>query len=161
MQLVKKSGLAVLALGMMMAPAIWAQDSQQAPPPPPNQGGPMQPGGMHGRPMSPEHQLRRMTRELNLNSDQQTQVGQILRDRDAQMGALHQNSAMPPQEQHQQMRQLMMDSDTRLRGVLNPQQLQKFDAMRAQQHEKTAERHGGMGAPPPGPQGDQAPPPQQ
>jgi Spy/CpxP family protein refolding chaperone len=96
-----------------------------------------------------------LTRELNLNSDQQAQFSTILGQRDSQVRALHANAALPEREMHRQMRTIMEESDSKMRAALNPDQQQKFDAMRAHQREHMEER-GGPGGPPPPPQ---APPP--
>lgn len=150
-------GMAVLALGALMLPAAWAQDAAQNAA---SAGGP--PPAIRGGRMDPERQVRRLTRELDLNSAQQQQVRQIVMDRDAKMRQLHQNSGtVPQQEMREQMRQTMMDSDAKIRGVLNPDQTQKFDAMRAQQREKMIERRGGEGTPAPGQGQAPTPPPQQ
>jgi Spy/CpxP family protein refolding chaperone len=146
------TGIAVLVAGLMLAPAAWAQDAQPAPPgPPPGARPPMHERG----PQNPEQQLRHMTRNLNLNSDQQAQFSTIIGERDSQVRVIRANTALSPRQMHEQMRSLMMDSDAKMREVLNPDQQQRFDAMRAQQREHREERHGRMGegaAPPPPPQ---------
>lgn len=147
-------GLATVMLGAMLLPAAWAQDAAQAggPPPPPR-------GGMEGHgPGNPDRQLRHLTRELGLTSDQQTQVRQVLEQRDAQMAQLHQNTAVTGAQKHEQMKSIWMDSDNKVRAVLTDQQKQKFDAMRAQQMEH---REGMRGGGPPPPADGAAPPPQQ
>jgi len=151
----KVSGIALAVAGLMLAPAVWAQDAQPAPAGPPPGPPPMR--GDRG--MNPEHQLRHLTRELNLNSDQQAQFSTILGQRDSQMQAIHANTALPPHEMHQQMHAIMADSDAKMRAALNPEQQQKFDAMRAHQREHMEERHGDGGPPPPA--GTPPPPPQQ
>jgi len=162
-------GIAALALGAVLAPATWAQDAQPAggpPPPPPGAQGPGMRGGEH---MDPQRQLRHLTRELNLNSGQQQQVGQILRERDAQVAAIRQNTSLTPEQMRRQAGPVMRESEAKLRAVLNQQQQQKFDAMHAEQKQKMEQRRGGMGGPPPaggaegGPGGgdDMPPPPPQ
>jgi len=147
-------GLTTLVLGAMMLPAAWAQDAAQAggPPPPPP--------GMHGRgPGNPDQQLRRMTKELNLNSDQQAQVRQVLVARDSQMSQLQANTTVTGPQRKEQMKAIWMDSDTKIKAVLTDQQKQQFDAMRAQQMERHQGMHGGGGDVPPA--GGAEPPMQQ
>jgi protein CpxP len=139
------TGIALVAVGLMLAPAVWAQDAQQAPAGPPPGPPPMH---EHGR-MNAEHQLRHLTRELNLNSDQQAQFSTILGQRDSQMQAIRANAALPPREMHKQMHAIMADSDAKMRAALNPDQQQKFDAMRANQRERMEERRDEGGPPPP------------
>jgi Spy/CpxP family protein refolding chaperone len=169
MKAIRKTGigLAVLTLGVALLPGAWAQDDAPGAMQGPGQmQGPGEGQGMRGRHMDPQRQLKHMTRELGLNHDQQQQVGQILQDRDAQMEALRQNTALPPQQRRQQAMAAMRDSDAKIRGVLNPGQQQKFDAMRAQQMQRMQEHRGGMGGqgiggPPPQDGGGPPPPPDQ
>lgn len=142
------TGIALIVAGIILAPAVWAQDAQQAPGPPPGPP-PMHHSGM----MNPEHQLRHMTRSLNLTSDQQDQFSTIIGERDSQMRVIHANTTLSPQQTREQMHSLMMDSDARMRAALNPDQQQRFDAMRAQRRDRRERWHGGPseGAPPPPP----------
>jgi len=60
------------------------------------------------------------TRELQLTPDQQTKVGAIIDDTRSQVRALY----APLDGQHEQLRQ---QARTRIRAVLTPEQLPKFD----------------------------------
>ncbi len=146
-------GFATVVLGAMLLPAAWAQDAAQAggPPPPPAAG-----PGMRGHgPGNPDEQVRHLTRELNLTSDQQAQVRQVIEQRDAQVAQLRTNTAVTGPQRREQMKSIWMDSDTKVRAVLTDEQKQKFDAMRAQQMERRQGMRGG--GPPPPAQGTEPP----
>jgi len=64
--------------------------------------------------------LNEFTRELELTPDQQTKVGAIIDDTRSQVRALY----APLDAQHDQLRQ---QARARIRAVLTPEQLPKFD----------------------------------
>jgi len=64
--------------------------------------------------------LNEFTRELELTPDQQTKVGAIIDDARSQVRALY----APLDAQHDQLRQ---QARARIRAVLTPEQLPKFD----------------------------------
>jgi hypothetical protein len=147
---------AYLALGGLLAlgtsGAALAQDN---PPPPPDQG---QAGPPPGHPshmrMDPDRLLAHLTQELNLTSDQQTQIKPMLVDRQQKMQALMQNQSLSQDDRRQQARTIMENSNSNIKSVLNDDQKQKFDAMLERGRRQM--QGGGAGAPPPPP----PPPPQ-
>jgi Spy/CpxP family protein refolding chaperone len=143
--------MAVLGLGLALVPATFAQnsDAAQAPTPPP-----MGDGGPHGGKMpDSQRQLRHMTKELDLTTDQQAQVKQILEARDSQMEQNHANTSQSVQQQRQTGMTIMKDSNDKVMAILNDQQKQKFQAMQ-QEHMQHMREHMGGGAPAPAPGGD-------
>lgn len=120
---------AILGIALCVPAAMQAQDttpqqqSQQAPPP--NSGMPMRPH----HPPGPKRQLRHLTKVLNLTADQQQQMLPILRERDKQMRAIHENTSLTPQQQHQQMRTLMLDTRQKMEAVMTDSQKQQFEQM--------------------------------
>ncbi len=79
-------------------------------------------GGMM---MSTDQRLQRMTRQLDLTTDQQAKIRPILEDESSQMQTLHQNSALSPQEMHAQMQQIRQTSMSQIMGILTETQQQK------------------------------------
>lgn len=135
------TGLLTLSLA---ASAAWAQDNA-APP----QQGQWGHGGPHR--MDPDHQLKHLTKELDLTADQQTQIKPILAARDQQAQQIFQDQSMAPQDRHSKMKAIQDDSNAKIEAVLNSTQKQKFEQMQA---EMEAHRHGQGG-------GEAAPAPQQ
>ena len=83
------------------------------------QPGPGGPGGWHGHAFGLQH----LTKQLDLNSDQQTKVQPILDAAKPQLVAIHQDAM-------QKAKGVIDNSLSQIRPLLTPQQQQKFDAMK-------------------------------
>lgn len=145
-----RNSLVTLALGGLLViglpAAAPAQDNPQY-----QQGGPG--GGRHGG-MNPDRQLERMTRELGLTTDQQTQIKPLIVDHDQKMQALFQNQSLAEDDRRTQMRTLNEGYRNSVKAVLTDDQKQKFDAMRDHMHRGGPEGQGGSpdnGSAPPQP----------
>ena len=149
-----------IALGSLLAIGASAALAQDTAPPPPdqNQAGPP-PNGPRGRGMrmDPDRQLARLTRELNLTSDQQNQIKPLLQERQQKMQTLFEDQSMSQQDRRTQMRTIMEGSNNSIKAVLTDDQKQKFEAM--QERMRRNRPMGGPGGPPPPPDGS-APQPQ-
>lgn len=140
-----------LAMGSAMA--------QQNPPPPPDgqmQGPP--PGGRGGM-MNPERRVEMLQKRLDLSADQTAQVKAIFEGERGKMEALRSNTALAPQDRRTQMMAIRQDSESKIEGILTPDQKSKYAEIQAQERQRMQERRGpgGDGAappppPPPGPQ---------
>lgn len=64
--------------------------------------------------------VERMNRALNLSADQREKIHEIMRDKRARMQDLH-------REFRQRRRELFLQAHDQIRGVLTPEQQQKFD----------------------------------
>jgi len=147
--------LLTLALGgLLTLGSTFAALAQDTPPPPPNsaqdqtQTG-VQADGPHGRAMrmDPNRQLERLTRELNLTTDQQTQIKPLLVERQQKMQALMQDQSSAPEDRRTQARSIMETSNNSIKAILNDDQKQKFEAM--QERMRRNRSMGGPGATPP------------
>ena len=83
----------------------------------------------HHRHPSPERETARLTKQLNLTSDQAAKIEPILADRDQKMKDLWSNTALAPQDKHQQMRAIHESTKQQLDAVLTPDQVQQLKAM--------------------------------
>lgn len=63
-----------------------------------------------------------MTNDLGLNEDQKTQVQSIMKEQRAAVAEAHKNNASK-----EQIQQIRKQSHDKLAGVLNQEQMQKFD----------------------------------
>lgn len=160
------TGVAVLGMALCVPAAMYAQDTGQAPAPPSQattgqQASPGEQPMRHHHHPSPQHQLRHLTKMLNLTADQQQQMLPILQDQHKQMDAIHNNAALSPQERHQQMRTAMMDTHQKLEALMTDTQRQQFEQAIQQRRERM--QNGGVGpgrgagTPPPPPGGQSAP----
>lgn len=147
------------ALGMTALPAF-AQDSAPPPQPPPT----MQQGmggmhhGMHHRRMSPERQLKHLTRALDLTAAQQEQLKPILKEQDQKMREIWQSQAQQRRQMREQMMSAAKAGKAKIEAVLTPEQKQKFDEMihrRMERMHQWRQDHGGPPPPPPASQPQQ------
>ena len=122
-----------LCLGLTSGAALLAQDSS-TPSAQDQSAQPMQHGGMKG-PMSPDKELTRLTRQLSLTSDQQSQIKPILQDRHDKMMQMHQDTSMSRQDMMAKMKTLDEDSNSKLEAVLTDQQKPKYEKMIARRKE--------------------------
>ncbi len=85
---------------------------------------------------SPEKRVERMTTQLNLDAKQQEQVKQIYaeqaKNREAQKGF-----------SREQMQEERKKSDEKLKAILTPEQLKKWEANQAEMRQRMGNRQGG------------------
>ena len=115
------------ALALVLAgSAAFAQQTQTTPAP-----DAQQPAAAphHHRHPSPERETARLTKQLNLTSDQAAKIEPILADRDQKMKDLWSNTELAPQDKHQQMRAIHQSTQQQLDAVLTPDQVQQLKAM--------------------------------
>jgi len=112
-----RSFIGVLALGAALLPVVSV--AQDGPPPAEKRGGP---GG--GR-MGFEQMVARLDEAVTLTAEQKTKVTAIYKE---QMAAMQ---AIPQEERREKMRESMAATREKIRAVLTPEQMKKFDAMPA------------------------------
>jgi len=134
-----KKSLLCASLAVAMAccgTALYAQQQDNM-----GQGGP--PQGHHML-MSPEQRLQHMTKMLNLTPEQQEKIKPILESQNTQMQSLHQDTTMSREDRMAKAQQIRQSGDEQIKGVLSPDQQQKWSQMQAQRES--------MGHPQPAPQ---------
>jgi Spy/CpxP family protein refolding chaperone len=150
--------LLLLAAGLISLASSYAtaQDSssndQQSPPSHGN--GP----GRHGGPPDPAQRTQELTKKLNLTSDQQTKVQDILTSERSQMESLRQDTSQSQQGRRAKMMDIHKSSDTQIRALLDSTQQKKWDDLQAKRGQWMQNRGGG--GPPSGAPDQQGPPPQ-
>jgi Spy/CpxP family protein refolding chaperone len=117
-------------------------------------------GGRRG-PMSPDDQLKRMTKDFDLTADQQAKIKPILVDAQKKMEDVRNDSNGDRQTMRQKMMQIRLDTNDQVRALLDDKQKEKFDKQQQERQDRPQNRRGGG---PGGPGGDNsggnAPPPQ-
>ena len=99
-----------------------------------------------------------LQRQLDLTPEQMTQVKSLLEAEHTKMEALHANSAsLSHEDMHTQTMAIHQDSDTKLRALLTPDQVTKYNALEARMRERMQERREDGQAPPAPPTGGNAP----
>ena len=123
-------------------------------------GGGQMGGGRRG-PMSPDEQLKRMTKDLNLTADQQAKIKPILVDERKKMEDARNDTSTDRQTMRQKMMQIRQDTNDQVRALLDDKQKEKFDKQEQERQERMQNHRGGG---PGGPRGDNRggnpPPPQ-
>jgi protein CpxP len=138
--------LAVMLAGLVstVTPSV-AQDSgsteQSAPAgAPPDHG--------HGRGhFDPAKRTEMLTKQLNLTSEQQPKVLEVLKSEQSQMESLRSDSSVQQADRHSKMMEIHKASNDQIRGLLDSNQQQKFDAMQSK-HEQWQGHHEGGQTPP-------------
>ncbi len=144
--------LALVACGaaLLVAPCF-AQTTPPPPPPDATQGPP--PAAANGpRRGGPDQRAQMMQRQLNLTPDQTSQVKTLLETERSKMEALRSNTALSQDDMRTQAMATHQDTDTKVRALLTPDQVTKYDAMQARMKARMQGRQGdGGGTPPPAP----------
>jgi len=123
-------------------------------------------GGGHGEggrpgPMSPDEQLKRMTKDFNLTADQQAKIKPILVDARKKMEDVRNDSSGDRQAMRQKMMQIRQDTNDQVRALLDDKQKEKFDKQEQERKDRMQNRQGGgPGGPGGDNQGSNPPPPQ-
>lgn len=137
----KRCLFALMLTGLLYAvtPATAAQDAagseQQSAP----MGEPPEHGHGH-RHFDPAKRTEMLTKHLNLSSDQQTKVRDILMSEQSQMEKLHSDSSMSQDDRRSKMMDLHKSSNDQVRALLNADQQKKWDAMQSK-HEQSMQGH--------------------
>jgi periplasmic protein CpxP/Spy len=138
--------LSLAALTYTVTPLAVAQDSgntqeQQAAP-------------EHGRRhFDPEKRAEMLGKHLNLTSDQQGKVLDVLKSEQSQMESLHSDTSMSQDDRRAKMMDIRKTSNDQIKALLNPDQQKKFDEMQS--------KHEGWGHHPGGQAPEGSAPPQQ
>jgi protein CpxP len=105
-----------LALALSTGLAV-AQQTDAAPPPATKS---------HHHAHNPQREAARLSKKLNLTSDQTAKLEPILADRDQKLAALKNDSTISPVVMQQQMRALHQQTRQQLTAILTPDQLQQM-----------------------------------
>jgi len=100
--------------------------------------------GMHGHHKMPsvDDQVKRMTKKLNLNDDQQSKVRSALESQQAQMQQLRSDTSLSRDDRMSKMQEIHQNSTTQIRAALNDDQQKKFDEMQEKRRERMSHRKG-------------------
>ncbi len=139
-----KRFLLTLALVTLMAGIpVLAQDNggnQEATP----QAAPPMHGHEHGR-FDPAKRTEMLTKQLNLTSDQQSKVQDVLKSQQSQMQSLFSDTSVAPEDRRSKMMDIHKASSDQIRALLNSDQQKKWDEMQSRQEQRM--EHRGMGKP--------------
>ena len=91
---------------------------------------------------NPHKAAMRIAKELGLTSDQTARLEPILAERQQKMQALRSNTSLSDTDRQQQMKTIRQGTRAELKGVLTPDQIKQFKAMRHSHAEQTAKPTG-------------------
>jgi protein CpxP len=140
--MLKNCLLALMLAGLVYAvtPNAIAQDNggndQQTAP-----AGPMEHGRHH---WDPQQRTEMLTKRLNLTSDQQAKVLDTLKSEQSQMESLRSDTSLSREDRRSKMMEIHKTTDDQIRGVLDPDQQKKWDAMQARREQRMQEHQNGQ-----------------
>jgi protein CpxP len=112
------SGSALLAQDQTAPPAEFAQSpapsSAQQPAHVPN----------------PQHQTKKMVRELGLTPDQQSKIEPLLADRDQQLQSVRSDTTLLQKDGKAKLRAIRQDSDSKVEALLSDTQKQQYEQIK-------------------------------
>ena len=111
-------------------------------------GGGQRGGGPRGM-MSPDDQLKRLTKELDLTADQRSKIKPILVDTQKKIEDVRDNSSNGDrQAMREKLMQIRQDNNDQIRALLNDSQKEKYDKIQEQREDRMGgSRRGGSGGP--------------
>lgn len=123
----------LFSLAAAISAAALPQDNgntnQQAAPP----SGPEQHQG-RGH-FDPARRTQMLTKQLNLTSDQQSKVQDILKSEQSQMESLHSDTSTSPEDRRSKMMDIRKASNDQIRGILTADQQKKWDEMESRREQ--------------------------
>jgi hypothetical protein len=84
--------------------------------------------------------LEKISTELNLSPAQKQQMLPILKEEAPKIQAIKGNTSMAPMQKAMQLRQIGQATDAKVMPILNPEQQQKWQAMRQQEREQMMQK---------------------
>jgi protein CpxP len=90
--------------------------------------------------MSPDQQLERLSKALNLTDDQKQQIRPILQDRQEKMQGVRSDASLSREDRMNKMRSTFEETNSKIRAVLNDEQKQKFDQRQQRRREQMQNR---------------------
>jgi len=105
-------------------------------------------GAEHGRGhFDPARRTEMLTKRLNLTSDQQPKVLDILKSEQSQMEGVHSDTSLSQQDRRSKMMDIHKTSNDQIRALLTPDQQKKFDEMQSRHEHWQGHQPGGQAPP--------------
>jgi protein CpxP len=85
------------------------------------------------RPMhapNPQHQAKKMAKELGLTQDQVSKIEPILADRDQQVQSVRSDATLGPRDIKAKVRGIRQDSDSKIEAILSDTQKQQYEQIK-------------------------------
>ena len=140
MRNVKIIALALVAISLLVVPPAWGQGGN--PPASTKESGQTsgygqtaveQTAAKHDR---MHDRLEWLSKELNLTDGQKEKLKPILQDEGKQMGAVHDDSSLTPDQKRDKVKQIRETSRPQIQAVLTPEQQEKFKNLKEEARER-------------------------
>jgi hypothetical protein len=82
----------------------------------------------------------RLAQRLALSRDQLIQFRGINKDRKTQVDAVQADASLSPQVRRQKIKAIHADAESKVRGMLNQNQLEEYDQIKRERHEEAVRR---------------------
>jgi Spy/CpxP family protein refolding chaperone len=130
-----KQGLFVffLAGASYIAPVALAQNSSASDPQAPTAA---QGNDGPGRHFDPQQHSQMLAKKLNLSSDQESKVKDILQSGQSDMEKVHSDSSLAQADRRAKMMDIHKSTNDQIRALLNPDQQKKWDSMQARRENR-------------------------
>lgn len=143
--MLKRCLLALPLAGLLYAVTPWAvaqdspsNDPQSAPAAAPPE------RGRGRRHFDPAKRTEMLAQHLNLTSDQQAKVQDILKADQSQMQKLHEDSSVSQEDRRSKMMDLHKSSNDQIRTLLDADQQKKWDLMQSKREQRMQGHHHGQ-----------------
>ena len=93
---------------------------------------------------NPQHQAKKMAKELGLTPEQVSRIEPILADRDQQVQGVRSDSTLAPKDMKKRVHGIRRDSDSKIEAILNDSQKQQYEQIK---QSRKANRQQQAGAP--------------
>jgi protein CpxP len=94
------------------------------------------PAAKHHHAHNPQREAAKLSKKLNLSSDQTAKLEPILADRQQKIATLRADTSLSPDQRRQQFRSIHENTRTQLAGVLTPDQMQQLHSMHHGRHQQ-------------------------
>jgi periplasmic protein CpxP/Spy len=133
------AGLTYTVTPLLVAQDNGGNDQQSA-----QAGAPMEHGRRH---WDPQQRTDMLTKHLNLTSDQQAKVLDILKSQQSQAQSVRSDTTLSQEERRSKTMDIRKASDEQIRAVLDPGQQKKWDEMQARREQRMQEHQNGQAPP--------------
>jgi protein CpxP len=93
---------------------------------------------------NPQHQAKKMAKQLGLTPDQVSRIEPILADRDQQVQSVRSNGTLAPHDMRARVHGIRRDSDNKIEAILSDSQKQQYEQIK---QSRKANRQQQSGAP--------------
>jgi hypothetical protein len=133
-----KRQISSLVFGAIVAAGVSVAAPQEPNAPAPQAQGQARQHGQRAA-MDPNHVLARMTKQLNLTSDQQKQILPILTDRQQQFESIRSDKSLSDTDRRTKMETLRTDTQTKIKNVLNDDQKKQYEELQQKMQDRARE----------------------